>query len=135
MPLEERILELIKQLEEEKRLSDKRAKQLFNLFSPESWIAPTLLNSWVNYGGGTTPAGYYKDSFGIVHLRGLIKDGTLASAAFVLPAGYRPVNQEDFCQITSGGAGRCLIYAAGSVIPQTGGNSWYSLAGITFRAA
>ncbi len=39
---------------------------------------------------GTPPAGYAKDSNGIVHLRGGISDGTADTPAFRLPPGYRP---------------------------------------------
>jgi hypothetical protein len=57
---------------------------------PGSWIAPTLENGWVNFGGEWTPAGYIKDALGFVHIQGTIKSGTSGKAAFVLPAGYRP---------------------------------------------
>ena len=61
---------------------------------PEAFIAPTLLNSWVNFDVAiNNSAGYYKDAFGIVHLRGLVKTGTVGLAIFALPVGYRPVKQ------------------------------------------
>lgn len=54
---------------------------------------PAFQNSWVNYGAGFLPAGFYKDPFGIVHLRGTISNapGVAASTViYTLPAGYRP---------------------------------------------
>lgn len=54
------------------------------------WIAPTLLNGWENFGGLYAPAGYMKDSQGFVHFRGLIRNGAVGQAMFVLPEGYRP---------------------------------------------
>jgi hypothetical protein len=56
------------------------------------WIAPTLLNGWVNYATDWNSAGYHKDEFGNVHLTGFIKNGTVAveTVIFTLPAGYRP---------------------------------------------
>lgn len=58
-----------------------------------TWIAPTLLNSWVNYGAGYTNANYYKDDFNIVRIQALLKSGvtTAGTILFTLPAGYRPL--------------------------------------------
>jgi hypothetical protein len=52
------------------------------------WIAPSLINSWANVAGWG--AGYLRDPFGVVHLRGRVNGGANNSVAFVLPAGYRP---------------------------------------------
>lgn len=101
----------------------------------EAWQTPTLINSWVNFGGGFNTAQYFKDEVGIVHLKGLIKTGTLASAAFVLPVGYRPVLDGYYGTICAGDiASRLVIGSNGNVIPSTGSNAWYSLENITFRA-
>jgi hypothetical protein len=54
-----------------------------------SWISPTLLNSWANTGGTRPVVQYYKDQFGIVHLKGDTSGGT-TDIIFNLPAGYRP---------------------------------------------
>jgi hypothetical protein len=62
----------------------------------ESWNSASLTNGWTNYGGSWAPAGYYKDAQGIVHLRGLIKSGTVGSAEFTLPSGYRPTNDKHY---------------------------------------
>lgn len=101
----------------------------------ESWTAPSLLNSWADYGGGYNPAGYFKDSLGIVHLRGLVKDGTIGQAIFTLPAGYRPATGEVFVVISNAALGRADVIAAGNVVATTGNNAWFSLDGITFRVA
>jgi hypothetical protein len=61
--------------------------------TPEAFIAPTLLHSWANMGAGYNVAGYYKDPFGIVHLRGVVNSG-VDEHIFTLPAGYRPVEKE-----------------------------------------
>ena len=39
----------------------------------QEWVAPTLLNSWVNFGGDYEIAGYMVDSLGFVHLKGVVK--------------------------------------------------------------
>ena len=105
--------------------------------SQEAWIAPTLLNSWVNYGGGYANAGYWKDSHGVVHLRGLVKSGGTASTIFTLPAGYRPAANELFL-VASGTTptfAQIAIDTAGGVVFLNGSNGYVSLSGITFRAA
>jgi hypothetical protein len=63
--------------------------------TPEAWIAPTLLNGWVNYGAPYDNAGYRKEPAGLVRLRGVIKNGTIANGTvlFNLPVGYRPSAQ------------------------------------------
>lgn len=103
----------------------------------QDWIAPTFLNSWVNYGNPWANAGYMKDSLGFVHLRGIIKSGTINTTAFTLPAGYRPAtsNQDELFIVHSSGAiGRIDIKGDGTVLPVAGNNSDVSLAGITFKA-
>ena len=109
--------------------------------STPTWIAPTLLNSWANYGGGYNNAGYMKDALGFVHLRGLIKNGNIATI-FNLPSGYRPVGQCLFfapCNHTP----TPPVSARIDIIPSTGAvnlvsyetlgnNAWVSLDGIMF---
>jgi len=102
----------------------------------ESWVAPTLLNSWVNYTGlGFAPTGYYKDPHGIVRLRGFIHSGVSEQNMFVLPVGYRPaydmrlpgVGNDVFIQLQIGADG--VIKNVGVI-----SNSFVSFDGITFLA-
>ncbi len=68
-----------------------------------AWIAVTYQNSWVDYGSGFPGVAYRKDALGFVHLRGLCKNGSSATATiFTLPAGYRPAG-------TSGSGGARFI--------------------------
>ena len=58
-------------------------------------VSDSLSNSWVRYGKDTvndwTRVGYGKDKHGFVHLHGLVKSGSSASAViYTLPTGYRP---------------------------------------------
>ncbi|NEP89927.1 MAG: hypothetical protein F6K18_25610 [Okeania sp. SIO2C2] len=100
----------------------------------ESWKTPTLQNGWVNYGRGYNSAGYFKDSLGIVHLKGLVKNGT-ANTIFTLPVGYRPAAQELHSVATSPNAmARVDILSNGTVQRISGSSTWISLDGITFRA-
>lgn len=98
-----------------------------------SWTAPTLLNGWVSYSTGSSP-GYYKDSDGVVYLRGLVKTGTIAQAAFNLPAGYRPAKNIIRVTPSNQAIGRLDITAGGNVVPQAGSNTWFSLDSVSFTA-
>jgi hypothetical protein len=53
---------------------------------------PPFENGWANLGGGRSAAAFYRDSQGLVHLKGVLS-GTTATTAFTLPAGYRPTEQ------------------------------------------
>lgn len=106
-----------------------------------TWTAAILGNSWANYGTPYAPAGYRKDANGIVHLRGLIKLGTMGAAAFTLPTGYRPPYELGFSVPstststgTSPATGRVDVLASGAVVPQTGygSNGFYFLDGVSF---
>jgi len=89
-------------------------------------------NSWVNYDDGYEPAGYWKDSLGIVHVRGLIKSGTSGQSAFTLPAGYRPPYPVLFPADSNGAFGAVRVLTDGKVVPY-GSNTYFSLASISFR--
>ena len=106
----------------------------------EDWISAPLANSWVNHSTEFNPAAYFKDSLGIVHLRGLVKSGS--GTIFTLPVGYRPAYRELHCVQTYSNdsnllntAGRLDITNAGEVMMASGNNNWISLDGVTFRAA
>jgi hypothetical protein len=103
----------------------------------ESWIAPTLLNAWINVGGTDDAAGYMKDSLGFVHLKGIIYNGviTAGTALLTLPAGYRPSKKLPVMALTSGGVIRLDIKNTGEVsIVSATSNSWLTLNNLTFRA-
>lgn len=97
---------------------------------------PAFLNTWANYGSGNQAAGFYKDTIGRVHLTGLIKNGTLGSTIFTLPANYRPELREVFMVITGAAdqVGRVDVAADGSVIHVSGAVGYVQLSGISFRA-
>ncbi|GAA0137758.1 hypothetical protein YSY43_45990 [Paenibacillus sp. YSY-4.3] len=54
------------------------------------WITPTLLNGWTLSSSGVFPAQYFKDSMGIVHVKGIVTGGVTETVVFKLPSGYRP---------------------------------------------
>ena len=104
-----------------------------NQFIPPAWIAPTFLNSWVNFGGSDEVAGYYQDALGTVHLRGVVKTGTIGTVIFQLPTGYRPDSTIIFPVASNGAFGYCTIDSSGNVTASGGNNTSFSLNGISFR--
>jgi hypothetical protein len=106
--------------------------------APPAWTAPTLLNSWVNYGaGGYSDAGYYKDAAGTVRLQGAIKSGTIGASVFTLPAGSRPLAAQAYAVPTGAGLatyGAVTVAADGTVTVTVGSNALVHLAGVSFRA-
>ncbi len=99
----------------------------------------TFVHGWGNAGIPDSPAGYYKDPFGIVHLTGAISGGTVGQVAFVLPPGYIVLG--NFAAASTNGSnkseGPCVLAlenAAGEEIVDTGcNNTLVSLEGITYR--
>jgi hypothetical protein len=102
---------------------------------------------WTNYGLGSAEfneVGFYKDSVGVVHLKGLAtqdcggySDGA-GSVIFVLPPGYRPAETEVQVTVANNTVNRINVKATGEVRPElaVGRDTgvWISLDGITFRA-
>lgn len=103
--------------------------------SDGGYVAPTLLNGWMDFGAGYNPAGYMLDGLGFVHLRGLVKLGTMHSPVFQLPPGFRPAYDEYMATIAGNAFASVTTTSAGNVIPWDGVNTWLSLDGITFKAA
>lgn len=105
------------------------------------WQTPTLQNGWVEYDANVnwSPTRYCKDSAGVVHMRGLLRSGTMSAAMFTLPVGFRPkvdwaTTSYLLCQtMSNNGTGRVEIRNDGTVVPTTGSNAWFSLANITFK--
>lgn len=99
---------------------------------------PAFLGTWVNYGAGHETAAFYKDPLGRVHLKGLIKFGTISTTAFTLPEGYRPFSTLIFACISHDGVnyqhGRLDVSAAGLIVPIAGGTEFFSI-NVSFRAA
>ena len=59
---------------------------------------------WRNYGGGFATAGFYKDTTGVVHLRGLVvgPDTLAQPLIFFLPPAYAPDSRRVFEVLTAG---------------------------------
>lgn len=102
---------------------------------PSTYTALTLQNGWQNYADYHGLARYFKDISGVVHLSGLVRNGTAGASIAVLPTGYRPANRLIFRTMTQYGAGRLNIDSNGAVRPEADAQSgWIALDGISFLA-
>lgn len=105
------------------------------IIAQEAWKNAAFQNGWVNYGGGYNTCQYFKDKMGIVHLKGMVKNGRVGKVIFTLPAGYRPLHRQLHGVCTHNNAiGRCDVLTDGQVHCVSGNARWFSLDGITFRA-
>jgi hypothetical protein len=107
------------------------------LAAEQAWQTVTFQNSWVELDAATYGAtGYYKDALGIVHLRGLVKSGTIGDVPiFTLPSGYRPAYPQAFALSSNSLFGQGYIKSSGEVECLAGSNLSVWLSNITFRAA
>lgn len=97
---------------------------------------PQFAASWVNYDPTLyEPAAFYKDPFGVVHLRGVISGGTMRGI-FQLPAGYAPARAQTFATTTTAVTFlQVTIDGSGGVLhtPAPAPSGPVSLDGISFR--
>ncbi len=95
---------------------------------------PLFQSGCQNYPGAWSTAGFYKDSMGIVHLKGLVLCPSAdIQTAFTLPPGYRPSQQ--LLMPESASALESWILPGGEVQINCGGGACsHALDGFTFRA-
>jgi hypothetical protein len=111
------------------------------LATVEAWQTPTLIAPYTNYGAPFHPVSYYKDPFGVVHLRGLLStNGAAANTTIlVLPVGYRPSATEFQLSLYDSGAIQINLSADGAVVRSTHHGpyvpGWFGLDGVSFRVA
>lgn len=120
--------------------ADKLNKIVQRIEIQENWKSPDMQNGWTPFDDTLfNPPGFFKDSMGIVHLRGAVKGGVIGGAIrkpiFTLPDGYRPEFREVRSVITHPDAiGRFDVHQDGEIIPVSGNNLFFILDGVTFRA-
>jgi hypothetical protein len=105
---------------------------------------------WSTFGGGAGNVAFYKDPFGVVHLRGTAQctpvtgqtcTPDFSQEIFTLPSGYVPTSNSEFAVDSNLGFGEIVVKGAGDtnpgqVVVQAGNPQAYvALDGITFRAA
>jgi hypothetical protein len=102
---------------------------------------PAFQNGWHNFNPSTnSPAGFFKDALGIVHLeRNILTPlANNGSTAFTLPAGYRP-GKDLFLPIAGSGpiAANLILQPDGQLKPGCGAgvlvNCFVGLDGLAFR--
>jgi hypothetical protein len=104
------------------------------------WLAPTLLNGWVNADATNDTVQYYKNEFGEVSLRGQIKSGSTGfnTPIFYLPSGYRPSHNMAFpCRSSNGSTevlATILVNSNGAIGYLSGSTVGIDLDSIKFRA-
>ncbi|MGL5876482.1 MAG: hypothetical protein ACRC2V_01655, partial [Xenococcaceae cyanobacterium] len=102
-----------------------------------SWITPTLLNTWNNFGLGHATAAYRKLPDGTIEFKGLIRKPTtpaLDEIIFTLPAGFRPLERRIFSTVSNALVARVDVLNNGDVVLNQGSNDWLSLQTIRFVA-
>lgn len=103
------------------------------------WFSPVLTNGWIPFdaeGSGYFNPAYMKDALGFVHLRGIVKSGTIGTSIFTLPLGFRPAAL--FHQICDTAGlnvkGVVEIGFDGNVMATTGVSNYMCLDSLTFEA-
>ena len=103
--------------------------------STNLWQNMTLVNSWVYFGAPYTTAQYMKDACGVVHVKGMIKNGgALGTNIAVLPAGYRPTETHIFAATSNNAFGSVRIDSGGQIQQHVGVTTWLSMDGISFAS-
>jgi hypothetical protein len=100
-----------------------------------TYEAPSLLNSWVAFGGAFNPPVFIRNLDGTCSLGGSAKNGTMSAAMFTLPVGCRPGVEMRFPVSSNGAYGEISIDTSGNVVPLVGSNTRVQLDGITFPTA
>lgn len=93
--------------------------------------------NWVDWGGAFTGVAYWRDSIGLIHVRGLAKTLVVRAASsviFTLPEGFRPAAEELFPGNISSAFAQVHVNAAGQVFPgpACAANDYVALSGIIF---
>jgi len=83
-------------------------------------------NSWVNYSIGYHQEAQYRRIGDVVELRGMIKSGTIGSAALTLPVGFRPGGGHHLFPTDSNANahGRVDAQSDGQIIPRVPANAY-----------
>lgn len=101
---------------------------------------PLFGSGWANEAAGTnSTVAFYKDPFGVVHLKGVATRSAGAARIFTLPAGHTPTQNACFPTVNAApnppAPAHVCIFATGVVQQITGAASGaYLLDGIAFRA-
>ena len=120
---------------EDGKLTERAATFLEELVNIQEWQeigvgnAPAFENSWINFvtSGEQATAAFYKDSFGRVYIKGLVKSGTINTDIFTLPTGYIPSERIHLGTMSNSAYGTLRIDTDGAVRAQTGNNTSFAI--------
>jgi hypothetical protein len=115
-------------------LNDAWAAEVADTITPTAWTAVTFTNSWVNFGAGEQDVEYRKIG-DLVFVRGAMKSGTVGSASFTLPVGFRPPAIVYFAVPSNSLYGQFRISSAGAATLTSGSNVSALLDGVSFSIA
>lgn len=108
---------------------------------PESyWTNLAGANSWVRHSTVEwSGARFFKDGYDVVHVKGLIKSGSVVVDTILteaLPPDCRPLGRRVFASWSNLGSTRIDVEADGTIriVDNTAGNGFLSLDPISFRA-
>lgn len=90
-------------------------------------------SGWVATGFPRGNPKFWRTNTGDVALGGSLKNGTFGSAAFTLPAGYRPLDELHLPVASGGVIGMVRITSDGNVTPLYGAATEFGLDGVRFR--
>jgi hypothetical protein len=105
-------------------------------------IPMTLINGWQPYGSEYDQPAYWKDAFGVVHLKGSVAQPTPGSdVLFILPEGFRPARSSNWpATLNDAHFGTIQIESNGEVRSRTfsseqakDAQEFTSLEGVSFR--
>ena len=92
------------------------ATAVFCSFPETNDINETEWRVWGNYGGAFSPAAFYRDQLGIVHLKGLVSNAHIDphldvrdNRIFRLPSAYRPATRRVFASVGSAQRGETEV--------------------------
>lgn len=89
------------------------------LYGDTGWTNVSVFtNSWASAGAGNVPR--FALIGRVVYLNGMVTGGTINTAAFTLPAGYRPSQLQRFGNAFNAAFGQLTVNPAGNVIPAVG---------------
>ena len=130
----------------QEKVSEENIQDLRKVNGPvqEDWINVNFNAGWNNYDEKSyNSAGYFRDTNGIVHLRGAVvcaEDSKLKEPVFTLPESYRPAKNELYIVASCGDTTQfktvtCKVSSNGDVAYNNGASKNYGifLDGITFR--
>lgn len=101
----------------------------------QAWVSMTLQSGWSDYDSNHSPATYMKDSLGFVHLRGLIKNGTVGSIITNMPVGYRSTKHMHWGSMSAGSFAVLRLDINGNLTSSNySSTSYLTLDGITYKA-